>query len=60
VQLPDQAGEANDCSVSDWTQAAKRIIVRSDVLGVEHLEQLFALACCSPRLLQFGTNDCSV
>jgi len=29
--------------VSDWTQAAKRIIVRSDVLGVEHLEQLFGL-----------------
>ena len=43
VQLPDQAGKANDCSVSDWTQAAKRIIVRSDVLGVEHLEQLFGL-----------------
>tara|TARA_R100000388_G_scaffold17678_1_gene13702 strand:+ start:616 stop:783 length:168 start_codon:yes stop_codon:yes gene_type:complete len=43
VQLPDQAGEANYCSVSDWTQAAKRIIVRFDVLGSEHLEQLFAL-----------------
>ena len=54
VQLPDQADKANDCSVSEWTQAAKRIIVRSNVLDVEHLEQLFAISCWmgSPVLLK--------